>query len=87
MKNAHTNDGMSKNPHFGRVYPVITCTIWQVGRLSLLSLLPTSVFSQSWDGRSAIHQRSGASLEKNVGLSGHITHQAGKRIILRPLLR
>ena len=64
-----------------RAIPIITCTMWQVGRLSSASPLPTSALRQSAGGRSAIVGRSTASRNYNVGLSGTVTHSAGVRSI------
>lgn len=68
-----------EHPRKCRAGPIITCTIGQVGRLSSVSLLPTSGYEpgglQSADSRSA-------SLIRDVGLMGReasksSTHTAG----------
>ena len=56
----------------------MTCTKRQVGCRSRPLLLPTSIYRQSVDGRSANRPGSLTSQNKNVGPKGHATHQAGK---------
>ena len=66
-------------------HPIMTCTKWQVGCRSRRSLLPASTARRSVGGRSAIPPGSLTSRFKNVGPKGHDTHQAGKKLIRRPL--
>ena len=66
--------------------PMMTCTKWQVGCRSRLSLLPTSTQRQSVGGRSAIQPGSLTSRYKNVGPKGRTrTKQEG--FLIRFLLR
>ena len=65
-------------PRICRAGSIITCTNGQVGRLSSVSLLPTSGTA----GRPAIRRLKSASLIRDVGLMGHRvlkddTHTAG----------
>ena len=64
-----------KVPRFGRVDPIITCTVGQVGRLPAALLLPTSADKSG--RRPANSSGSPASRGYNVGLTGSFTHQAG----------
>ena len=60
-----------EEPRKCRAGSIITCTKRQVGRLSSVSLLPTSKAFRRRSGRPAIRRLNSASLIRDVGLMSH----------------